>query len=52
MGKESITLSMKLAVTDYMRDHVISSIYSSSKLKIKLEVISGYHKVVQFHFVK
>ena len=35
-----------------LRGHVISSIYSSSKLQTKLEVISGYHKVVRFHFVK
>ena len=31
---------------------VISSIYSSSKLKTKLEVISRYDEVVRSHFVK
>ena len=35
-----------------LRGHVISSIYSSSKLKTKLEVISRYHEVVRSHFVK
>ena len=36
----------------FLRGHVISSIYSSSKLKTKLEVISRYHEVVRSHFVK
>ena len=35
-----------------LRSHVISFIYSSSKLKTKLEVISRYHEVVRSHFVK
>ena len=35
-----------------LRGHVISSIYSSSKLKAKLEVISRHHEVVRSHFVK
>ena len=33
-----------------LRGHVISSIYSSSKLKTKLAVISRYHEVVRSHF--
>ena len=35
-----------------LRGHVISSIYSSSKLKTKLEVILRYHEVVRSHFMK
>ena len=35
-----------------LRGHVICSIYSSSKLKNKVEVISRYHEVVRSHFVK
>ena len=35
-----------------LRGHVISSIYSSGKLKTKLDVISRYYEVVQSHFVK
>ena len=35
-----------------LRDHVISSIYFSNKLRTKLKVISRYHEVVRSHFVK
>ena len=35
-----------------LHGHVISSIYSSSKLKAKVEGISTYHEVVRSHFVK
>ena len=35
-----------------LRGHVICSIYSSSKLKTRLDVISRYHEVVRSHFVK
>ena len=36
----------------FLCGHVISSIYSLSKLKTKLEVISRYHEVVRSHFMK
>ena len=34
-----------------LRGHVICSIFSPSKLKTRLDVISRYHEVVRSHFV-